>query len=88
MIDSKSLPSPRDPAEALAAVVALRRMANKLERRTVKAALVGAHALKIIASMEYGVAVKALKVMAVDTHVLTHAVDAELLSTQSKRHFS
>jgi hypothetical protein len=35
----KSLPSPNDPAEALAAVVALRLMADKLERRAVGAAL-------------------------------------------------
>lgn len=39
MIDLKSLPSPEDPAEALAAVVALRLMADKLERKAVKAAL-------------------------------------------------
>jgi DNA-directed RNA polymerase specialized sigma24 family protein len=39
MIDLKSLPSPDDPAEALAAVVALRLLADKLERRAVSAAL-------------------------------------------------
>jgi DNA-binding NarL/FixJ family response regulator len=35
----KSLPSPDDPAEALAAVVALRHMADKLERQSVMRAL-------------------------------------------------
>lgn len=39
MIDSKSLPSPKSPAEALAAVVALRLMADKLERQAVCEAL-------------------------------------------------
>jgi DNA-directed RNA polymerase specialized sigma24 family protein len=39
MINAKSLPSPDDPAEALAAVVALRRLADKLERSAVKVAL-------------------------------------------------
>ncbi len=39
MIHPKSLPSPADPAEALAAVVALRVMADKLERSAVQAAL-------------------------------------------------
>lgn len=39
MINLKSLPSPDDPAEALAAVVALRLLADKLERRAVHAAL-------------------------------------------------
>jgi hypothetical protein len=39
VINFKSLPSADDPAEALAAVVALRLMADKLERRAVKAAL-------------------------------------------------
>ena len=39
MANLKSLPSPDDPAEALAAVVALRLMADKLERRAVRAAL-------------------------------------------------
>ena len=39
MTNFKSLPSPNDPAEALAAVVALRLMADKLERRAVRAAL-------------------------------------------------
>ena len=34
-----SLPSPDDPDEALAAVVALRLMANKLERKAVKKAI-------------------------------------------------
>jgi DNA-directed RNA polymerase specialized sigma24 family protein len=39
MVNLKSLPSPDDPAEALAAVVALRLMADKLERSAVIAAL-------------------------------------------------
>lgn len=39
MVTLKSLPSPNDPAEALAAVVALRLMADKLERSAVNAAL-------------------------------------------------
>ena len=39
MVNLKSLPSPDDPAEALAAVVALRLMADKLERTAVNAAL-------------------------------------------------
>ena len=39
MVNLKSLPSPDDPAEALAAVVALRLMADKLERSAVNAAL-------------------------------------------------
>ena len=39
MINLKSLPSPDDPAEALAAVVALRLLADKLERSAVNAAL-------------------------------------------------
>lgn len=39
MSDKKSLPSPNNPEEALAAVVALRVMADKLERRSVKAAI-------------------------------------------------
>lgn len=39
MINLKSLPSPKDPAEALAAVVALRLLADKLERSAVNAAL-------------------------------------------------
>lgn len=39
MINLKSLPTPADPAEALAAVVALRLMADKLERNAVNAAL-------------------------------------------------
>ncbi|WP_334190678.1 helix-turn-helix domain-containing protein [Noviherbaspirillum sp.] len=39
MINPKSLPSPDDPAEALAAVVALRLMADKLEHKAVGAAL-------------------------------------------------
>ncbi len=34
-----SIPSPQDPAEALAAVVALRLMADKLEGNAVQAAL-------------------------------------------------
>ncbi len=39
MPDMKPLPSPNDPAEALAAVVALRVLADKLERKAVKSAL-------------------------------------------------
>lgn len=39
MLTSKSLPSPDDPAEALAAVVALRLLADKLERQAVAKAL-------------------------------------------------
>lgn len=39
MVDLKSLPSPSDPETALAAVVALRHAADKLEQRAVKAAL-------------------------------------------------
>jgi predicted ArsR family transcriptional regulator len=39
MQNRKSLPSPDDPAEALAAVVALRLMADKLERCAVRSAL-------------------------------------------------
>lgn len=39
MPDLKSLPSPADPAAALAAVVALRLMADKLERNAVAQAL-------------------------------------------------
>ena len=39
MQDLTSLPSPDDPAEALAAVVALRLMADRLERHAVAAAL-------------------------------------------------
>lgn len=39
MIDAKSLPSPSTPAEALAAVVALRVMADRLEVRAVQSAL-------------------------------------------------
>lgn len=39
MIDPTSLPSPDDPEEALAAVVALRRMADKLERLAVAGAI-------------------------------------------------
>lgn len=39
MVNLKSLPSPNDPAEALAAVVALRLMADKLERSAVNTAL-------------------------------------------------
>jgi hypothetical protein len=39
MINPKSLPSSDDPAEALAAVVALRLLADKLERNAVNAAL-------------------------------------------------
>ncbi|GGY44702.1 helix-turn-helix domain containing protein [Pseudoduganella sp. SL102] len=39
MIDTQSLPRPDDPAEALAAVVALRLAADKLERQAVAAAI-------------------------------------------------
>lgn len=39
MINPESLPSPDDPAKTLAAVVALRLLADKLERRAVNAAL-------------------------------------------------
>jgi transcriptional regulator with GAF, ATPase, and Fis domain len=39
MPDIKSLPSPDNPEEALAAVVALRVVADKLERKTVKKAI-------------------------------------------------
>ena len=39
MNDIKPLPSPNDPEEALAAVVSLRKMADKLERKTVMAAI-------------------------------------------------
>lgn len=39
MASLKLLPSPDDPAEALAAVVGLRLMADKLELSSVKAAL-------------------------------------------------
>lgn len=39
MTDLDSLPSPRDPAEALAAVVSLRLMADRLERKAVAQAL-------------------------------------------------
>lgn len=39
MSDSQPLPSPEKPEEALAAVVALRRMADQLERKAVKEAI-------------------------------------------------
>jgi hypothetical protein len=39
MLNLKSLPSAEDPAEALAAVVALRLMADKLERNATAQAL-------------------------------------------------
>ncbi len=39
MTSLKSLPSPKDPEDALAAVVALRRMAEQLERKAVKEAI-------------------------------------------------
>lgn len=39
MTSLKSLPSPDDPAQALAAVVSLRLMADRLERSAVDAAL-------------------------------------------------
>jgi hypothetical protein len=38
-LDPSSLPDPADPAEALAAVVALRRLADRLERAAVREAL-------------------------------------------------
>ncbi|AZI37097.1 hypothetical protein NT2_01_04370 [Caenibius tardaugens NBRC 16725] len=39
MLDRERLPSPDQPEEALAAVVALRRLADLLERKAVRAAL-------------------------------------------------
>ena len=39
MIDANALPSPDDPEQALAAVVALRRLADSLERRAVISAM-------------------------------------------------
>jgi transcriptional regulator with GAF, ATPase, and Fis domain len=39
MRDINSLPPPDEPADALAAVVALRLMADRLERKTVKRAM-------------------------------------------------
>lgn len=39
MYDKKSLPSPDDPEEALAAVVALRVLAEQLERKAIKSAI-------------------------------------------------
>ncbi|MCG7874364.1 MAG: helix-turn-helix domain-containing protein [Candidatus Thiodiazotropha lotti] len=39
MINIKSIPSPDTPEEALAAVVALRHMAEQLERKAVKEAI-------------------------------------------------
>ncbi len=39
MTTSRELPTPDDPAEALAAVVALRRMADRLERAAVVIAI-------------------------------------------------
>ena len=39
MSNIKSIPSPDEPEEALAAVVALRHMADQLERKAVKAAI-------------------------------------------------
>ena len=39
MLNLKSLPSPDDPAEALTAVIALRLVADNLERSAVSAAL-------------------------------------------------
>lgn len=39
MTDIKSLPSPNNPEDALAAVVALRHMAEQLERKAVKEAI-------------------------------------------------
>ena len=39
MSNISSIPSPDKPAEALAAVVALRLMADRLERKTVKKAI-------------------------------------------------
>jgi len=39
MDDLRSIPSPEDPAEALAAVVSLRRLADRLELATVQCAV-------------------------------------------------
>lgn len=39
MVDISSLPDPEDPETALAAVIALRRLADGLERRAVRSAL-------------------------------------------------
>lgn len=39
MLNIKTLPSPNNPDEALAAVVALRHMADQLERKAVKVAI-------------------------------------------------
>lgn len=39
MVDVNSLPNPEDPDEAFAAVIALRRLADGLERRAVRTAL-------------------------------------------------
>ena len=39
MLDPERIPSPDQPEEALAAVVALRRLADLLERKAVRAAL-------------------------------------------------
>ncbi|WKB53102.1 helix-turn-helix domain-containing protein [Eleftheria terrae] len=39
MFDAKDLPSPRDPGQALAAVLALRLMADRLEQQAVAHAL-------------------------------------------------
>jgi DNA-directed RNA polymerase specialized sigma24 family protein len=39
MVDLQTLPRPDDPADALAAVVALRLAADKLERKAVAAAI-------------------------------------------------
>ncbi|MES2263382.1 MAG: helix-turn-helix domain-containing protein [Pseudomonadota bacterium] len=39
MLDIKTLPSPEDPEEALAAVLALRLLADKLERQAVARAI-------------------------------------------------
>jgi len=39
MVNLKSLPSPEEPAEALAAVVALRLLADKLEHSAVSSAI-------------------------------------------------
>jgi len=39
MADMKTLPSPDNPEQALAAAVALRHMADTLERKAVKAAI-------------------------------------------------
>ena len=39
MVDPNALPDPDDPENAFAAVIALRRLADRLERRAVRSAL-------------------------------------------------